>query len=515
MLFRNGVLLSGGLLLGSACVAPDEVGQDDGAEVPERFEVGLAQQSASFPERQQTCLNDPRVVAGVVSQDLCIGADLFFRETFDGNGRSCGTCHPADNDMALGPEQIAQISPFDPLFVAEFNPVLAGLEVPAAMRRFGLILENVDGFAPDPRVRFTLRSIPHTLSMGVSVTRNAGDTVTPPIERTGWSGDGAPGQGGLRDFQTGAITQHYTKNLARVVGRDFRLANDQELDRIDLFMRQFGRTNEITVANIVMTDAAAELGRQRFIAVGCNGCHNNAGANVAAGGNRNFNTGVETARHAALARFPLDGGFLATPANADGSFGNGAFNTPPLVEAADTGPFFHTATTISGASAHNAAVADTIEQATAFYDTPAFNNSPSGLVAPIDLTAADIDNIGRFLRGVNATFNVALAQKRVDAALALVNRFHQTQLFYQRETLRLANVEINDAITVLSAVGSLNTSAQSALRDARARINDAISTSSESTRVAAINVARSALAVVSARIGTNLSYTIGAGTVLF
>ncbi len=57
---------------------------------------------------------------------------------------------------------------------------------------------------------------------------------------------------------------------------------------------------------------------------------------------------------------PRDDGF--------GIPGDGTFNTPPLVEAADTGPFFH----------NNARA--TIEQAVAFYNSDAFNNSPSGQV---------------------------------------------------------------------------------------------------------------------------------------
>jgi hypothetical protein len=72
-----------------------------------------------------------------------------------------------------------------------------------------------------------------------------------------------------------------------------------------------------------MSDAGAEAGRAAFIGVGrCNACHGNAGANASfgGGGNRNFDTGVETARSTALASFPRDGGFLSTPTNADGSF---------------------------------------------------------------------------------------------------------------------------------------------------------------------------------------------------
>ena len=502
-----------GVFAGIGCVTVDEPAQDE----PEPDNVAQVASSVILEERLRGCAADPRVVAGLVSVDICTGADLFLRETFNGNGRSCATCHRVDNNFAIDKKFIATLPPDDPLFVAEFNSRLSKLEIPAQMRGRALILENVDGFAPDPTVRFVLRSVPHTLSMGTSVTRSPIDPVTPPVERTGWGGDGAPGSGTLRDFQTGAITQHYTKNLQRVPGRDFRLATDAELDRIDLFMRQLGRTNELDLATVAMTDARAEAGRNVFLTVGCNACHNNTGANAGfgGGGNFNFNTGVEAARNAALATFPRDGGFLATPANPDGSLGNGTFNAPPLVEAADTGPFFHTDTSIVGASAHNTPTATTIEEAIAFYDSPAFNNSPSGQVAPIDMTADQIDDVGRFLRGVNATFNAAMAIKRLEAGSKLVARFHNTRLAIQREMLRLANAEILDAIEVLNSVPALNADALSSLRSARALVDQARATGSETTCANAIAAARSLVAQASSMIGTNLTYQIGDATVMF
>jgi len=308
-----------GLLAGAGCVTGGSASSDESdrdredATVETRQEVAQAQ-PISLDDRLAKCASDPRVLAGAVSVDICVGADLFLRETFGGNGRSCATCHPVDHNFAIDPAFISTLPRYNPLFVAEFNPALAGLEIPEQMRTHGLILENVDGFAPDPTVHFVLRSVPHNLSMGTSVTRAAGDTVNPPLERTGWSGDGAPGAGGLRDFQTGAITQHYTKSLGRVADQDFRLANDGELDRIELYMRQLGRTNELSLATVTMSDARAEAGRAKFLTVGCNRCHSNAGANAGfgGGGNRNFNTGVESARNPALAAFPHDGGFLAT-----------------------------------------------------------------------------------------------------------------------------------------------------------------------------------------------------------
>jgi mono/diheme cytochrome c family protein len=498
-----------GLWAGAGCVAGDATPTGTGTET--------AQQAIGLSDRIAACAADPRVVAGTVSVDICVGAAVFLREDFGGNGRTCATCHRVDNNFTIDPAFISKLPPSDPLFVAEFDPDLAGLEIPAQMRSKGLILENLDGFDPDPRTHFVLRSVPHNFSMGTSVTRAAGDPVTTPAERTGWSGDGAPGAGTLRDFLAGAITQHYTRTLGRVSGTDFRPADDGELDRVDLFMRQLGRTNELTLANVSMSDARAEVGRTTFLTVGCNACHGNAGANASfgGGGNRNFNTGVESSRNADLAAFPHDGGFLRDPANPDGSFGNGTFNTPPLVEAADTGPFFHTATTIAGAPAHNTAIASTIEEAVAFYSSPAFNNSPSGKLAPISLTAEQIDDIGRFLRGVNATFNAALAVKRLDAATALVARFRNASLDIQREELRLANAEVHDAIRVLGGVPNLDAVSLAELIAAAALVDTARLTDSAAARAVAIGVARGLVADASTKVGTNLTYQIGDGTVMF
>jgi cytochrome c peroxidase len=451
-----------GLVAAAGCVASEGAAPERTA--PER--VATTRQSVTLSDRIAACSADQRVVAGVVALDTCVGADLFLRETFNGNGRSCATCHPVAHNFTIDPTFISQLPAKDPLFVAEFNPQLAKLEVPAVMRQFGLILENVDGFAPDPTTHFVLRGVPHTLSLATSIT-NPPNTQNPPANRTGWSGDGAPGTGALRDFQTGAITQHYTKSLSRTVGTDFRLATSDELDRIDHFMRQLGRLNELDLTTVVMTDSGAEAGRQRFLTVGCNLCHGNAGANATfgGGGNRNFNTGVESTRNSTLAAFPRDGGFLASPANPDGSFGDGTFSAPPLIEAADTGPFFHTATTISGASAHNTAVATSIEDAIAFYDTPAFNSSPSGQAVPINLTSQEINNIGRFLRGLNSAFNISLASRRVQAVAVLLDAFIFDDDGIRSELIQLAISDAQDALRMLTEVPSLDASAKNALSD--------------------------------------------------
>ena len=181
------------------------------------------------------------------------GATLFFENTFGGNGRTCGTCHPASNNFTIDPDFIKTLPGNDPLFVAEFNPALAGLERPQLMREFGLILENLDGL-DDPTRKFVMRGVPPTLGLQVTLERDTFLTNA-PVQMTGWSGDGAPGTGSLREFAIGAVTQHFTKRLARVPGRDFRLPTEHQLDAMEAFQLSLGRSADFDLSKITFLDA--------------------------------------------------------------------------------------------------------------------------------------------------------------------------------------------------------------------------------------------------------------------
>src|SRR5437773_221179 len=169
-----------------------------------------------------------------LSQLIAKGSELSFNVTFGGNGRTCGTCHPAENNSTIDPPFIATLPKDNPLFVAEFNPALKeNFENPALMREFGLILENLDGFA-DLKNTFVMRGVPHALGLRNSVN-------SPGWPRTGWSGDGAPGDGSLRSFATGAVIQHFTTTLNRVPGIDFRLPTEDEPDALEAFQLSWRR----------------------------------------------------------------------------------------------------------------------------------------------------------------------------------------------------------------------------------------------------------------------------------
>ena len=367
------------------------------------------------------------------------GRQIFFNETFRGNGRTCGTCHRAEDNFGLSPAFIATLPRSDPLFVAERVPALAeNFEKPVLMRAFGLILENLDGFGDLPN-KFVLRGVPHVLAQQTSIASAQGP-------RTGWSGDGAPGDGSLRSFSTGAVIQHFTKTTNRIAGVDFRLPTDDELDALEAFMLSLGRPQDLNLP-LALKDTVVKRGQEIFLdnTLGkCNACHFNAGANGdpaifgPGAGNLNFNTGVE-----ALPDQPADlTGELVPSDDGFGTPGDGTFNTPPVVEAADTGPFFH-----------NNSI-ETIEGAVAFYNGDAFNNSPAGQLltqatgSGINLDGTQVVAVAAFLRAINALENIRASNALLTQALLSRRR-------KAREALRLTLEETDDAIMVLRG-GGLN-----------------------------------------------------------
>jgi hypothetical protein len=387
------------------------------------------------------------------------GRRIFFEETFGGNGRTCGTCHRADQNMTLSPAFIATLPANDPLFVAETNPDLAqNFENPRLMRPFSMILENLDGFDDLPN-KFTMRGIPHLLGLRTSVASRAGP-------RTGWSGDGAPGDGSLRSFATGAVIQHFTKTTNRIADVDFRLPTDDELDALEAFQLSLGRQADLGLP-LPLKGVVPARGQAIFLdnTLGkCNVCHFNAGANAnpdifgAGAGNMNFNTGVE-----ALPDQPADlAGEPNPPDDGFGVPGNGEFNTPPLVESADTGPFFHDNSV------------ETIEGAVGFYDGESFNTSPAGLFLKgatgggIELDATQIVAVAAFLRVINALDNI-------DQSVARLQKTAAGRHYFSADDLKVVPADIDDAIADLVG-GGLHAEAVKHLRDAAAATREAAGT---------------------------------------
>jgi len=135
-------------------------------------------------------------------------------------------------------------------------------------------------------------------------------------------------------------------------------------------------------------------------------------------------------------------------------FGDGRFNPPPLVEAADTPPFFH----------NNSA--QTIEDAVLFYNSPAFNDSPGAALAGgiIALDATQVQEVAAFLRVLNALENIRSATEMLADAQSVTEPALLTRL------LALAAKDLGDAIRVLDDA-TLHPDAVQLLRDAQAAAN--------------------------------------------
>ncbi|MDD2767722.1 MAG: hypothetical protein PHT19_03230 [Methylococcus sp.] len=404
--------------------------------------------------------------ADSLEQLIAKGRQLFVEETFDGNGRTCATCHRPENNHTIDPRYIAKLPPSDPLFVAEYDPALRDLEKPALLRQMGLILANVDGF-DKPGV---MRSVPHLMALSTSTevevcVEHGGKGEFCEDEAyanaLGWSGDGSPGTGSLREFALGAITQHMPRTLNRVPQVDFRLPTDDELTAMEAYMLSLGRTEEIDLTKITFNSALVEQGKLLFdvkenperdgkVVLGetanCKGCHENAGANSSTTkANPTRDTGIENMQNPPAflldPTLAVDGGFGKEERTDCGftqnltCYGKGRFNVPPLIEAADTGPFFH-----------NNAV-NTLEETIASYNGDSFNLSPgaktsSGKDRKVKLESSQITAIALFLRTLNVMENIRSSNSLSEQAMGLRGK-------NAKYTLKLAIADTEDAIEVL------------------------------------------------------------------
>jgi cytochrome c peroxidase len=429
------------------------------------------------------------------------GREIFLNEQFAGNGRTCGTCHVESNNFTIDPEFISTLPQDDPLFVAENDPALGGLEDPILMRKFGLILVNADGFEAERK--FTLRAVQNVQALGNSRTRPdpgfAGDFTSngrnaDPPERLGWGNDGAP----LRDFALVAIAQHATKTLGRNPG-DFRVPTDEELDAMVAYQDALGRQEDFNLPTLELKSILAGSGKALYLDTGnvgepghknCNACHFNGGGTAAFslnpqqgspgldsnphGGNVAAPTKVNEIPLALTLALPRDGGFGQIFLPLFGGFGNAEdigppvglvqaeeFNSPSVVESADTAPFFH-----------NHTVED-LESSVAFYGTPAFQSGIFSIgrrLIPITISQdpkdPEVQAIAAFLRVLNALENIR-------SSISVAERGRTMKSGKDaRELSALSQAETIDAIEVLSQ-GAFTGSHESAIRQALAHLSQA------------------------------------------
>lgn len=191
------------------------------------------------------------------------GFRIFTEETFEGNGRTCGTCHVPEQQYSIGPDFIATLSDAEKdLLMAVSVP---GLENPTLAETLG-VFNTGPGDATVEYPEGPFRSAQQVTAMNATTLDFFGTR-----QRLGWGGDGSPSgdhhgnvdgnaDGSLRAFANGAIAQHATKTMGRIAKTtacswldvndpdaycgapyDFRFATDFELDAMDAFQRSIGR----------------------------------------------------------------------------------------------------------------------------------------------------------------------------------------------------------------------------------------------------------------------------------
>lgn len=382
---------------------------------------------------------------------IALGKRLFEKETFAGNGRTCATCHAASENFALSPADVRRRSSGDALFVFERFPGLEGLENGDALRTKALILENVDGF-DQPGV---LRAVPHIFGLGETVRPEGNHPLT---HATGWGGDGSPGDGSLRNFAVGAVVQHFTRSLDRILDVDFRMPTAEELDAMEAFQLSIGRqTTPIVDPNIpgflVFDDLNVTAGQVLFAGMPsrqgtrrCSGCHTGGGALNDVGQNEQRANGNEVSPDAPTCFFPTapgDGGFgdgdrfgrieivdrsnfCTNGVSGPVTFrGNRFFSTQTAIEAADTLPAFHDNS------------ANSLEEVVDFYRSDVFNASITGAGNGFVINDAQRDQIALFMRVMNVLENIRSA-------------LHALPIGVVRPDAATARRDVADAIRVLS-----------------------------------------------------------------
>ncbi len=384
------------------------------------------------------------VVLPLAASPIKQGENLFVRETFLGNGRTCATCHVPAERFSLTPTRIAALPTDDPLFVMDANInklVLTGVTQPSDFVLSGVIrgtlggtgkvlagsgstyliiggaslniagnviadakgnrgtfssftAGNLSGPTPTNSDAFGLERNTFLKGGRALFVENINGTnqtsflrASPTVMNVkftapfGLSGDIAD----LQTFSTGAIAQHAPRSLNRVAGTDFRNATTAELDAIAAFQNSLTlpaneNFDEANRFERFLTTAAQRRGRDLFLGP-------QAKCSVCHGG-KTLSQSDGTRGTILGANQSFNNGVQNLPENAGlpreqalGQPANSrAFSTPALMGIGKTAPFFHEA------SAAN------LGASVAFYDNPNFNNSPG---------AAQVGGVGPIVNGQN------------------------------------------------------------------------------------------------------------------
>ncbi len=375
----------------------------------------------------------------VVARAVDAGSVIFNTEKFNGNGRTCGTCHIPSKHYNIDPKAINTAS-----VVQSKNTIIKFIENETLVRQRALFNIGpefgIGNTPPGPmRTSMTIGAMEVTsFGSGRNYAPKLGifplspfisgfsptTAIRSPVQ-LGWGGEGSPdifdplntaftgpefdgtdckkfAIGTLNSFAIGAVVTHATKNrtpaagslISRNPGRDFTCPTADQLNKMDLFQRWLGRQVEYSlgtgitniplgttfIPNIQFFDQAANNGLSNFKndRFGCNACHSDAGANASfAGGRtaRNFATNVHF-----FGINPVKG--VTIPLDEGSGFEDEEVTDDNPRTGKTPGPFFNSQPLIEAAVKeqffHNGSVVGPIESAIQFYFSPTFNDGPGG-----------------------------------------------------------------------------------------------------------------------------------------
>lgn len=361
------------------------------------------------------------------------GQRVFASETFNGNGRTCQTCHlPGRDQFGLTTQTVRSLPPDDALFV--FEPNINILRLTAASFP-GDLRGSISGSSGTARVLAGSADTYYVIggsnlsgtisdtngNSGAFSSFQAGDLRGPnphngsllgledPVHVRGPRAlileniDGFTQREVLRtsphllnleltapyglsgeftnliDFSDGAVVQHFSRSLERVPDRDFRHATLGELQAMEAFQNSIKHQRVFAA-----TTEAQKRGKNLFFSdeSKCFKCHSgpvlaNADGSLTgtvAGRNETFDTGIANQLTNLLA-LPTE------PAGLAAGQSTRKFNTPPLFGIRLTAPFFH-----DGSAA-------TLTEAVRFYDSSEFVASPAGDLVGAVLAANQPDKV--------------------------------------------------------------------------------------------------------------------------
>lgn len=377
------------------------------------------------------------------------GFQIFTEETFDGNGRTCSTCHIPDRNYTVAPDDIPELDD-------EHVDLLLATNVPG-LENTALVMDRALFNIGPGDATVALPEGPFRGSMTVAALESTSVMVFPFPQppQFGWAGDGSPsGQfhhgnidldadGSIRAFANGAIAQHAPLTLNRVAGTDFRFATADELDALDAFQKWLGRRpvvkddpatdrfHELELDLMSFVDPDVDEGREMFIGneATCDACHVNGGGHltppppifppgtVVPGLNANLNTNAaaideEISAESGVEMPEDEGGITVVGA----PFG---FNIQSIIEAPRKKAFFH-----------NSAELD-LEDSIRFYFTEDFANSIARTrLGPHtddldDFLAANgddaIEKIGAFMRALSVYYALRDCERLMQESIDRLN----------------------------------------------------------------------------------------------